>query len=286
MGPMHMIFVFLGSLIRRVCAYFMLGNSMQASCFKRSSRAAIPMMQAADHWGRNHLATVRRLNIACNRRVAIQRQVRAGVMIILKVTAQNSAKMFLIQHDDMIQTLTTYRSDQSFDVRILPGRSRSRNDFLDANVPDSLTEELSVDRISITDQESRCCFFRQCFDDLLGSPLGCRVRRDVEVRDEASIMSKYNETEQDAKRRSRNSEEIDSYNILKMIIQESSPCLRRRLAMADLVLVNRCLRRLVAKQSEFRLDSWSSPERILQRHTPNQLADLRVNLWPTGLPGP
>ena len=57
----------------------------QADSLDRSSRAAIPMMQAADHWDRNHLATVRRLDIACNWRVAIQRQVRAGVMIILRV---------------------------------------------------------------------------------------------------------------------------------------------------------------------------------------------------------
>ncbi len=51
--------------------------------------------------------------------------------------------------------------------------------------------------------------------------------------------------------------------------------------MAELVLVHRSLRRLVTKESEFRADSWSSPERVLLRHSADQLANLGVDLWPS-----
>ncbi len=152
------------------CAYFIPGKSMQASCFKRSNRAAIPMMQPADHWGRNHLVTVRRLNIACSWRVAIQRQVRAGVMIILKVVAQNSAKMSLIQNGDMIEALAADTSIWAFNVRILPWRSWCRYDFFDAHVLDAFPKVLAVDRVTITKQESRNLVERKRFGDLLSCP--------------------------------------------------------------------------------------------------------------------
>ena len=50
-------------------AHFKLGWPTQTNSFKRLSRAAIAMMQPADVWNRDHLATVRWLNITCNWRV-------------------------------------------------------------------------------------------------------------------------------------------------------------------------------------------------------------------------
>ncbi len=91
----------------------------------------------------------------------------------------------------------------------MPGRSWSRNDFLYAYIPDSLAEELAVDRFSIMDQESWYCFFRERLGDLLSSPFGCRIRRDVEVRYEASILSKHNKTEQNTKCCRRDREEVN-----------------------------------------------------------------------------
>ena len=49
--------------------------------------------------------------------------------------------------------------------------------------------------------------------------------------------------------------------------------------MADPVLVHGCPRRVVAKEAEFRADSWSAPEWILQRHASNQLVKLGVDSW-------
>lgn len=46
---------------------------------------------------------------------------------------------------------------------------------------------------------------------------------------------------------------------VNVVVQEGPPRPRPWLVMADLVLVDRSLRRRVAKESKFRLDSWSSP---------------------------
>ena len=128
-------------------------------------------------------------------------------------------------------------------------------DFLNAYVLNSSLELMAIDAIAITKQESRCLIKWKRFDDLLGRPLGRRIRCDVEVHDETPIMPKQNETEQDAKRRGRYRKEIDCHDIANVVVQESPPCLRRRLVMAELVLVHSCLRRLVAKEPQLRLDS-------------------------------
>lgn len=62
-------------------------------------------------------ATVRRLDIAGDRRVVSQRQVRASVMIVVEVIGEDPSEAALTENDAMIKALATDRSDQAFDVR-------------------------------------------------------------------------------------------------------------------------------------------------------------------------
>ena len=57
------------------------------------------------------------------------------------------------------------------------------------------------------------------------SPLGCRMRRYVEVDDFSSMMTENDEGEQYTECRCRNGEEVDRYDVGQMIIQERSPSL-------------------------------------------------------------
>ena len=60
-------------------------------------------------------------------------------------------------------------------VRVLPRRSGSRDHFFDTHVLDALSEELAVDRITITNQKPRRLFIRKRVDDLLSRPFGRRM---------------------------------------------------------------------------------------------------------------
>ena len=60
-------------------------------------------------------------------------------------------------------------------------------------------------------------------DDLLGRPLSCRMRRDVEVDDAPAVVTQHDKCEEDAKRRRRHREEIDRGDIGQLIVQECSP---------------------------------------------------------------
>jgi hypothetical protein len=110
----------------------------------------VPMMQAADLRDGNNFPLVRRLDAPWHRRIAIQRQMCPGMVIILKILGQDSVQMPFVQHDRMVQTLPAYGADHAFAVRILPGKRRRNEDLLDAHAFDSLLEVVCVDAIAIT----------------------------------------------------------------------------------------------------------------------------------------
>lgn len=165
----------------------------------------------------------------------------SGFVIVREVAPKNLPQVGLAQYDDMIEALATDTAVQPLNVRILPWRSWCRDDFLDTHVFDALPEELAVDRVTIAKQESRGVILGKRLDDLLSGPLGRRMRSCVEVNDHAAVMAEYDETEQDAKRRCWYREEVDRNDIANVVVQEGPPSLRRRLVMADFVLVHSSL---------------------------------------------
>ena len=83
----------------------------------RSGCAAIAVMQPANLRNRDHPTTVRWLNIASNRRVAIERHVRASVMVVVEVVGEDPSEVAFVENDTVIKALATDRSDDSLDVR-------------------------------------------------------------------------------------------------------------------------------------------------------------------------
>ena len=66
---------------------------------------------------------------------------------------------------------------------------------------------------------------RERLDDLLDSPLFCRVGRAVEGYDLASIMAKHNKAIQDSERGRRYGEEVDGSGLSNMVLEKSFPAL-------------------------------------------------------------
>ncbi len=87
----------------------------------------------------------------------------------------------------------------------------------------ALPEELAVDRVTISKQESRRFVIRKRFDDLLGRPARTWVGTDVEVGDPAAIEAEQNEARRNAKCRCRYREEIDCDDVPNMVVQKSLP---------------------------------------------------------------
>ena len=120
-------------------------NLTQAS--RSTSRVA--MVQTANLRNGNDLTFGRRLNATWVRRVAIQGQVAAGVVIVVEVLAENAMQVLFVEHDDMIQTVVTYTADGALAIRILPRRARCCWDFFDAHAFHAFLEVVAVDAVVV-----------------------------------------------------------------------------------------------------------------------------------------
>ena len=119
------------------------------------------MMQAADLWNRSDLALTWRLCFARRRRIAIQRHVRAYVVLICKIQSQNSPPVAFAEHDQVTQTLAADGADNSFSVGSLPRRSRRRGDFVDRHAFDAVREIVAVNAFAIAKENTRCLLLRE-----------------------------------------------------------------------------------------------------------------------------
>ena len=186
-----------------------------------------------------------------------------------------------IEDDHVIEALTADQADHAFHVGSLPRRPRRRKHFLDAHVLDLLRKVVTKDSVPVPQQIAWCRVPRERVAELLGCPLRCRVGRDIEVEYPAPIVSEHQEHVENLKPDGRHGEEIDGYQALHVIVQERPPGLRRRLAVAQYVLVDAGLADVNAQFEPFAGNAGSTPERILATHLADQIADLFWNCWPS-----
>ncbi len=96
--------------------------------------AAVPVVQPADHRYREHTAAITRLDLARDRRVSIEGQMRSSFVVVHEVRSKNSSEMLLVEDDDVVQALSLNRADQALHIRILPGRSPRRDNLFNTHV--------------------------------------------------------------------------------------------------------------------------------------------------------
>ena len=85
----------------------------------------------------------------------------------------------------MVEALPANRADDTFGISVLPWGTRSAENFLDGHRLDLLAEFLSVNAVSIPQQVLWSTVEWKCLDDLLRSPCGGGMGRDVRVQDAA-----------------------------------------------------------------------------------------------------
>jgi hypothetical protein len=98
-----------------------------------SSRCAtlVAVVQTADLWEGNNGACGGWL---CGTRLGaspVQREMRAALVVILKICQQHTAQVTFIEDDNLIETFAADRADDALDIGVLPWRSRCCDDLLD-----------------------------------------------------------------------------------------------------------------------------------------------------------
>src|SRR3954454_5496876 len=115
-------------------------------------------------------------------------------------------QMTLSEHDHMIKTLASDRADQTFDIAVLPRRSRRCRSVANAHRSNAARECLAVDAVPVADEILRRALPAACLGDLPGDPFGGRVRSDTEPQDAPSIMSENQQPVEQPERDRRNHE--------------------------------------------------------------------------------
>jgi len=81
----------------------------------------VAMMQTADLREGNNIACGGKLHATRPGAVLVEREMRSGVMMILKIARQDAAQVTLVEDDNVIQTFTADRTDETLGVGVLPG---------------------------------------------------------------------------------------------------------------------------------------------------------------------
>jgi hypothetical protein len=72
--------------------------------------------------------------------ILAEREMRAALVMIFKVSREHSAEVTLIEDDDVIETFATDRADDAFNIGVPPRRSRRDDDFLYGHRPNTVAE--------------------------------------------------------------------------------------------------------------------------------------------------
>src|SRR5262249_55433347 len=185
-------------------------------------------MQATEFGKRDDRAEARRLDrppVGC---ILVEREVSAGPVIVREVGGEDAAQVPLAENDDMFQALAPDRADESLREGILPRAMWRRENLLDPHALSAMSELLTVDSVTITEEIGWCGVVWEGVDDLLGGPVGGGVLGHIEVDDPPAVVGEHDKHEEHPQARGGDREEVEGDQVANMIGEERPPGLGRR----------------------------------------------------------
>src|SRR5215831_11770831 len=225
-------------------------------------------------------------------RVFAQRVVNAILVVIAEVVADQTAKMFFIHRDDMVQDLAAAASDPSFGSSVLPWGLNARSFWLKSG---GLQERKDIgieDRIAIQNDVAIRSRLRKGFSQLLHDPISGRVPCNVEVQDPAAPVLDDEQTVQHPEGRSWHGEEVEGDDRLAVVAKKRKPFFARITPALDPPQIARDspLGEHEAELLQLAVDLRRAPAEVLLRQAPNQKANFLTDRRPAatrpGFPAP
>ena len=176
-----------------------------------------------------------------------------STIVMFDPASQRLSNVVFVDGNHEIQTLATSASDQSFAIGICLGQSVWSFQDRQSQRLKGRIQFPRIDTVAIMNDESVSFIARNTLSKLLQRPIGCRVARDIEMK-ESSRTDFHDEKDIDQLEcRRRHNEEIAGNDDFGMVAQEHHPALLR---------VCRTLRRLwhVAPNC-----AWRNPDADLQQ---------------------
>jgi hypothetical protein len=117
--------------------------------FPLSGPTLVAMMQTPNLGEGNDFAAGGKLYATRPRAVLAEREMRSGVLMVLKIARQHAAQMALVEDDDVIQTFPADRTDETLRIGVLPRTSRRGDNFRDPHRPNAMAECRAIGFIAV-----------------------------------------------------------------------------------------------------------------------------------------
>src|SRR5690242_10382995 len=240
---------------------------------------SVPMVEPAEAWQRSHAgaADFPSLDRTPAGRVFAQRVVDAVLLVIADVLADDTAQVFFIDRNDIVEDLAATASNPPFGGSVLPRGVNARPSCFESGRLQECNHVLVKDGIVIENRVAIRTGFRKRFAELLHDPIRRRMPRHVEMQDSATFVLDHEETVQHAEGRGRHREEVERDDRLAVVVKEcepflagiaTPPCPRE-------VAGDGSLRQHKAELLQFAVDLWRAPVGVLLGQAANQSANLR-----------
>lgn len=130
-------------------------------------------------------------------------------MVVFEIALQNPYQVFLVENNDVIQTVTPYAADEPLYEWILPRRPPGRDYALHAQVSNTIAKRRSVDAVAIANHVPGRAVPWERIDHLLGSPCCGGVGCNVEVQHTSTVVRQNQHYEKHAERSCGDDKEVD-----------------------------------------------------------------------------
>ena len=145
------------------------------------------------------------------------------MMVILKLTGQQSFEMAFVEYDHRVQAVASNAADEPFHEGILLRRLRCGEHFFDPPMYYPLLDVGAEDGIAVTKQVARGRVPGERFDDLLRGPLLRGMFCDVKVHHPAPLMGEDDEDKEYLEIHGGHHEEVDGNPFADMVFQKRFP---------------------------------------------------------------
>src|SRR6516162_5226938 len=122
------------------------------------------------------------------RRILVECKVRAHPIVVGGVIRQQMAEVPFPQHHDMIEALASDRSDQPFNMTVLPRRAWRDRPISNTHDSQPARDRHTVGGVAVADEVARCLIPWERFGYLLRDPLGGWIRGHIEPDEPSPIQ--------------------------------------------------------------------------------------------------
>src|SRR5713226_738120 len=105
------------------------------------------------------------------------------LIVIRSVSLQNTVQVRFAEHDEVVESFATYRSDEPLNVAVLPRRAWRRGVIADSHCPNAAGVCWAEGAVAVANRVTRCFVPGKGVSHLTCDPLRGRIVRHADARD-------------------------------------------------------------------------------------------------------